>query len=50
MSLVGTLTLGGGFLFPEESIGSFRSDTRRSFFSERYVSEILEGYWKREPS
>ena len=37
VSKVVTTTLGGGCLFPGESIGSFRSCARRDFVSERYV-------------
>ena len=49
MSQVVTTTLGGGYCFPEDSIGCFRSGTRRDFVGEIDISERLQGYWKEEP-
>ena len=49
MSLVANSTLEVGYLFLEDSIGSFRSGMRGGFVSERYVPKISEGHWKEDP-
>ena len=41
ISMVSTPNLGGGCIFPEESIGYFRSGARGSFVGESGVLEIL---------
>ena len=44
VSLVGTHNFGGCCLFPDESIGYFRSGTRGVLINERNFSERSEGY------